>query len=243
MSVPVIGRELEVSNDHLAVATLWLELATAGQELVDAGLARDGRLAPRLGELLDVMLRPMLRVHVEVLTPTSVEVDLLWMGPDLVVTGALLDGRLRLGRLDPIFLLPDLARRVGLGRGEAIPADGRLEIRADLLDDLEGALGSDDGDPDGVLDAAGIRHRPWRTGLVDVVRHRRSTWRLVATWTEADGEVTSRTLRTLDGGRAGRAEILEGSSESSVLLVPRSSTELFATMRACLPSMARQGAP
>ncbi len=241
MVAPSIGRSLALTNDHLAVATLWLEgyttspeLQAAADELEASGLALDGRLAPRLGELLDVMLRPMLRVHVELLTSTSIHADLLWMRPELAVTGDLDDVQMVLTPLDPIFLLPELARRVGLRRGPAAPLPDGLELPMDLLDRVEEALRSDD-DPTDLFTEAGHDVARQQQALTNLVRHRRSTWRCNATWQSTE-ETFARSLVILDGGPAGLVEILDDADAKAIRLHPCSSTEAFTKLRNILPS-------
>jgi hypothetical protein len=241
---PRIGRRLTLSSRHLAAATLWFEgqeltddLREAGGELEAAGLARDGRVAPRLGDVLEVMLRPELRISLEVQTPTSTEADLLWLRGEVVVAAEVTDAAMVLEVIDPLLLPTDLARRLGVRGGMRPEPSEPLSVDAELLDRLEARareLAVDDLRT--WVAEQGVTDPVWAAALVGAVRDRRATWRLGAGWMEGT-EVRSRTLAVLDGGRAGAFEIeaADPAAPSSVTLHPRTSREVLERIRGCLP--------
>lgn len=241
---PRIGRRLAVSSAHLAAASLWLEgheptddLRDAAAELEAAGLARDGHVAPRLGELLEVMLRPHVKLSLEVQTPTSTELDLVWLRPELAVAAEVAGDVMTLEPIDPLLVPTDLARRLGVRNGPPAAPTGPLDIDTGLLDRLEErARTSTAPELRGWLAEQGIDDEVWGEALVAAVRDRRATWRVGSGWV-ADEQVETRSLTILDGGRGGAYEVVPDDAGASprATLHPRSARDVLDRLRSCLP--------
>jgi hypothetical protein len=212
------------------------DLLDAGAELVSSGLARDGQVAPRLGDLLEVMLRPELRISLEVSTPTSIEADLIWVRGDRAVAAEVTPEAMVLEAIDPVLVPTDLARRLGVRAGLRPEPTVPLTVDADLLDRLEQQARSLAVDPlRAWLVEHGVADPVWVAALVGAVRDRRSSWRLGSGWSEGE-EARSRSLTVLDGGVAGAFEVVgDEGSPTSVTLHPRTSRELLDRIRGCLP--------
>lgn len=248
-SLITIGRDLVLGDQHLAVATglvanqlLVDDQASAVADLEAVGLLRDGILAPRLHELAAVVAAPTLKICLEVLGPWGIEVDFIWLSPELVVAATAAAGSLRLAPLEPAFLIADIARRVGLRRHQALrPApEGTIRVASALLAELEAIMAqSDRATPAALaqmLDDHGV-DEPWHSVLVDVVAHRSLSWRVKSEWVES-GLEQNRLLSMLDGGVAGLFQVnsVSGRSDDETIeLIPMSASEALRRIRSCLP--------
>ncbi|HET9442088.1 MAG TPA: hypothetical protein VFO65_02125 [Acidimicrobiales bacterium] len=169
-----------------------------------AGILARGTVAPLAAGLVAVVLRPQLRVAVEVLRGGAVVTHRARATPEVAVVGrSVADDVVEYAFCDPLALPFGLAALVSLGQGAA-PGDrrpvtltvGALEAATDLV---ERGLTAEAA---GALRAAGLAEAD-ADAVVRIVAGRRMTWRAGSAWADDAGRVHEGAVTVVDAGPEG----------------------------------------